>query len=237
MSARRVPTLFVDAVATSRLQAQIAAVVAPVDACVTVDVRSKPLVRINAGRPLAGASTQKLLVAAAALRVLGGDHRFTTRVVSAGTLDDGALDGDLVVVGGGDPVLTTATDPGAAATPLSDLADEIVRAGVARIDGALVADDSRYDRERSNPEWTPSAIAEGSSGALGALIVDGGYRDGVPASDPALDTARQLATLLSWNATSRSPAASPAPTMPKRRKPTRSRGSSRHRCRRSSRRC
>jgi len=67
VSARRVPALFVDAVAVSRLRSLLGTVAAPVEACVAVDDRSTPLVRLNSGRPLAAASTQKLLVAAAAL--------------------------------------------------------------------------------------------------------------------------------------------------------------------------
>jgi serine-type D-Ala-D-Ala carboxypeptidase/endopeptidase (penicillin-binding protein 4) len=196
MSARRVPALFVDAVAAVRLRYQLATVVAPVDACVAVDDGATPLVRIKPDRPLAAASTQKLLVAAAALSVLGADHHFTTRAVSTGALDGNVLTGDLVIVGGGDPAITSTTDPISGATRLSDLADAIVRAGITRIDGDIVADDSRYDRERAIADWTPGEIAEGDSGALGALVVDNGYRDGVPATDPALDTVQQLADLL-----------------------------------------
>lgn len=197
MSARRVPALFVDAVAGDRLRKQLATVVAPVDACVAVNDRSTALARINADRPLAAASTQKLLVAAAALSVLHPTHHFTTRVVSKGSIDGGTLTGDLVVAGGGDPVLTTASEPGPDTTPLSGLADAIVQAGITRIDGELVADDSRYDRERAIPDWTAGEIADGDAGALGALVVNGGYTDGAPASDPALDTVQQLADLLS----------------------------------------
>jgi D-alanyl-D-alanine carboxypeptidase/D-alanyl-D-alanine-endopeptidase (penicillin-binding protein 4) len=196
MSARGVPAIFTSAVATDRLRMQLGTVVSPVDACVAVNDRSTALVRINVDRPLAGASTQKLLVAAAALSVLRPAYRFTTRVVSAGSVDSGTLTGDLVVIGGGDPVLTTSSEPGPAATPLSGLADAIVAAGITRIDGALVADDRRYDRERAIADWTPTEIAEGASGALGALVVNGGYSGGAPAGDPALDTAEALADLL-----------------------------------------
>jgi D-alanyl-D-alanine carboxypeptidase/D-alanyl-D-alanine-endopeptidase (penicillin-binding protein 4) len=163
-----------------------------------VNDRWGPLAGINPARPLAGASTQKLLVAAAALSVLGPTHRFATRVVSDAAIQGSEVTGDLIVVGGGDPVLTTASDPSPPATRLSDLADAIVRAGIRRIDGALVADDSRYDRERAVPDWTPSETAEGAAGALGALVVNDGYASGTntPASDPALDTVQQLAELL-----------------------------------------
>jgi D-alanyl-D-alanine carboxypeptidase/D-alanyl-D-alanine-endopeptidase (penicillin-binding protein 4) len=196
LSPRRVPALFVDAVAASRLRAQLFTVLAPVDSCVAVDDRSTALARIDVETPLAAASTQKLLVAAAALSVLGPDRRFTTRAVSTGAVSNGVLDGDLFIVGGGDPVLTSTTDPGPVATHLADLADEIARAGITRITGAIVGEDSRYDSERAIADWTSSEIAEGSAGALGALVVNGGYQDGVPATDPALDTAQQLADLL-----------------------------------------
>jgi len=76
------------------------------------------------------------------------------------------------------------------------LADAIVRSGVTTINGAIVADDSRYDRQRTVAYWTPGEIAEGDVGALGALVVNSGYRAGAPASDPALDTVQQLGDLL-----------------------------------------
>jgi len=196
VSARRVPGLYVDAVAVSRLRTLLGTVAAPVAACVAVDDRSTPLVRLNSGRPLAAASTQKLLVAAAALSVLGPDHRFATRAVTDGSVQGADLSGDLIVVGGGDPVLTTGAEPSPGATRLSDLAGAIVRAGITRIGGALVADDSRYDRARTVPDWTTGEIAEGDSGALGALVVNGGYHGGTPAADPALDTVQELAGML-----------------------------------------
>ncbi|MAQ92208.1 MAG: D-alanyl-D-alanine carboxypeptidase/D-alanyl-D-alanine-endopeptidase [Rhodothermaceae bacterium] len=49
------------------------------------------------------ASNMKLLTTAAALDVLGPDHRFVTRLSGAGTVAFGTLDGPLVVRGVGDP--------------------------------------------------------------------------------------------------------------------------------------
>lgn len=186
------------AVAVNRLQQRLRGIVAGVDACVTVADRSGRLARINAQLPLAAASTQKLLVSTAALAVLGARHRFITRAVTTAERSGGVLAGDLIIVGGGDPVLTTATDPTAPATRLSDLADAIARTGITRIAGALVADDSRYDRVRAVPDWKPSEVAEGDVGALGALVVNGGYSvDAHTATpNPALDTVNALAGLL-----------------------------------------
>ena len=52
------------------------------------------------------ASTQKLLVAAVALEVLGPEYRFTTAVASPAPID-GEVTGDVYLIGGGDPLLTS----------------------------------------------------------------------------------------------------------------------------------
>jgi len=187
-------------VTLSNLQTHLARIVAPYDSCVTVAGPTGTLTGLDSSRPLAGASTQKLLTAAAALAVLGAEHRFDTRAATVAPLEHGTLEGDLTIVGGGDPVLSTSTAPStptAPNTPLGALADAIVHAGVRRVDGALVADDSRYDRARAVADWKPNYVPEGDVGALGALIVNGGRAaNGIAAVDPALDTVQQLATLL-----------------------------------------
>jgi D-alanyl-D-alanine carboxypeptidase/D-alanyl-D-alanine-endopeptidase (penicillin-binding protein 4) len=203
-SPRRIPQI----IATLTARRQFAASVGGFAArgrCVAVDGPAGPLVRVDATTPLAGASTQKLLTAAAALHVLGPAHVFTTRLVTIAPISGGVIHGDLVLVGGGDPVLASparrarlAADPTTAHTPttaLDDLARAVQAAGVHRIDGAIVADDSRYDTLR----YLPSLDAEERSdiGPLGALTVDEGITPaGVAAADPALLTAQSLASLL-----------------------------------------
>lgn len=58
-------------------------------------------------RPMPPASTAKTVTAAYALDHLGPGHRFVTRLIATGPLRDGRLEGDLVLAGGGDPLLTT----------------------------------------------------------------------------------------------------------------------------------
>jgi D-alanyl-D-alanine carboxypeptidase/D-alanyl-D-alanine-endopeptidase (penicillin-binding protein 4) len=199
-SPRRVPPLFVTAAAQAELRRALPGVVAPYDACVVVAGPDGTVASLNPDAPLAGASTQKLLVGAAALALLGSAHRFTTRAVTTAPLADGVLAGDLTIVGGGDPMLTTADTPRtpqAPVTHLADLADAIVGAGVQRIEGAVVADDSRYSRDRAVAAWTAADDPGGDIGALGALVVDGGHgADGLATTDPALDTVEALASML-----------------------------------------
>lgn len=209
-SARRVPSLVVDSAGAQRLAAALDAVLAPHDACAVVEQRGKTLVARGDDAPLAPASTEKLLTAAGALEVFGADHRFRTQVVAgAAPGPGGVVAGDLWLVGGGDPLLATPgyrsylsgnprsrLDP---VTPLADLADAVVAAGVRRIDGRVLGDDSRHEAVRYLPSWKPSYRTAGDVGPLGALVVDDGFinpRTRVPASDPAVHAADALAGLL-----------------------------------------
>lgn len=79
-------------------------------------------------RPLAPASVTKLVTALYAFDKLGAEHRFATRLVAAGPVRDGILQGDLVLVGGGDPDL----DSDALATMAQQAA-----ARVGRVQGGL----------------------------------------------------------------------------------------------------
>jgi len=157
---------------------------------------------------LAPASTQKLLVAAAALELLGPSFRFTTTVVAtqhpvAGEVDNAWL------VGSGDPVLSspeytsylallpfTAGQP--VTTPLVSLATQLAADGVRSIPGGIHGDDSLFDRTRFLPTWTQAYITEGDVAPIGALEVDDGLDSWRPVkvtADPAAHAAGVLARL------------------------------------------
>lgn len=53
--------------------------------------------------PLPAASVTKVATSLAVLKKLGPDHRFETKIGYVGTLQDGELNGDLVIEGGADP--------------------------------------------------------------------------------------------------------------------------------------
>lgn len=207
-SPRRVPQPFVDAVGAARLQRALDTAMNGSDGCFRVLSAAGPVASRAAEAPYIGASTQKLFTAAAALAVLGADTRLTTRAVAASDPVNGTVD-RLVLVGGGDPTLTTAefrallaADPktaGAPATPLELLADAIAGKGVQRV-ATLVVDDARHEALRWLPSWPASYRAEGQVGPLGALTVNRGFRTlrprPVPADDPAVLTGDELARLL-----------------------------------------
>ena len=99
------------------------------------------LVDINRMVKLVPASNMKLITTGLALRRLGADFRFETRIAYSGKIEDGTLKGDLYIVGGGDPTTGSNAD---CAEPLGSLfskwAGFISDAGISRIEGRVIAD-------------------------------------------------------------------------------------------------
>ncbi len=139
------------------------------------------LLERNADELFVPASNMKLVTVAAALALLGPDFRFTTTVAAPG-LADGAAEA-LVVRGGGDPTISRAFFHTPLA-PFDSLADSLSAAGLKRVDGPLIVDETRFDSTLVSPAWeagdlrwyyaapvTPLAVLEG---AFPLLVVPGG---------------------------------------------------------------
>jgi len=113
---------------------------------VVAPASGKVLYERNVDLSMNPASNMKLFTSAAAMAKLGPDYRFTTRVLAERKPDaDGVLTGDLVLQGGGDPVLET--------PHLIKLADALKAQGLRRVSGTLRADDYRFDAERLGIAW------------------------------------------------------------------------------------
>ncbi len=208
-SARRAPQPLVYATGGQQLQAALSTAIGP-SACVTVDVGGLAVAGRDSATPILGASTQKLLTAAAALDALGPDTVFETRVVAPAAPNGGLVD-RVWLVGGGDPTLTSAeygaylqtrveTRDVTTTTSLESLADAVVAQGVRRVPGGILGDDSRYDTQRYLPTWRDTYRTEGTIGPLGALTVNDGFStwtpSRAPSTDPALNAATELTRLL-----------------------------------------
>lgn len=160
-------------------------------------VTGSPLLERSASEAVVPASTAKIVTAIAALTSLPADRRFTTRVVA------GVAPGDVVLVGGGDPLLAGAHPlPGEfpRSARLADLAAPLRALGVQRV----LVDDSLFVGPRTGPGWKPTYVSGGDVTPVSALEVDGGRLDkGLHAArtdDPALQAGGQLAALLGVHA-------------------------------------
>ena len=112
------------------------------------------------------ASTFKLLVAVTALQTLGPDYRFETRLEALDEPRDGVVNGDLYLVGDGDPSLTSDILRGGVGT--------LARAGIHAIDGGVVADATAFGGREINPAWEPDDLQYDYAAGTSALSLDGG---------------------------------------------------------------
>lgn len=96
-----------------------------------IDLRTgRTLAQNEPAAQLIPASVSKLYVAMAALKKWGGDYRFTTRVYYTGTIKHHILNGNLILLGSGDPGFSNAQ--------LWLLARRVREHGIRRIDGKLI---------------------------------------------------------------------------------------------------
>ena len=121
----------------------------------------------GARKLLMPASTLKLVTLAAAAEVLGWDHTFETRMFSAGPVDSGRLDGDLVVVGTGDPSID---DWEGAATGLFAIwAGRLKSVGIHAISGRIIGDDRAFGEEGLGAGWAWDDLGTSYATRIGAL--------------------------------------------------------------------
>jgi len=117
---------------------------------------SKTLFEENTEKYFMPASNMKIFTVGAALVRLTPDFRFSTSIYAAAKPDsDGVIKGDLTIYGRGDPSLAAAFNNGDYFKGFNNLADKIVQAGVKRVEGGLVGDESYFtdDAIPSGWEW------------------------------------------------------------------------------------
>lgn len=150
------------------------------------------VIAINPDLRLKPASNQKLLTAVGALALLGRTTRLQTTVAATGSRTGTTLNGDLYLVGGGDPTVKR-TGPHS----LESLATAVAAGGISVVTGALVADESRYDSRRRANGWT-DPVSPTWVGSLSALMVDENrYRiDAGFLADPVADGVERFADTL-----------------------------------------
>ncbi|MEV0283810.1 MULTISPECIES: D-alanyl-D-alanine carboxypeptidase/D-alanyl-D-alanine-endopeptidase [unclassified Kribbella] len=135
--------------------------------------RGKPVFSVGSATPYVPASTLKLLTTVSALDTLGAGHRFATKVVSAAK-------GSIVLVGGGDPLLTIKrqTDPtdyptrASLQTLAASTAKELKAQGITSV--TLGYDASLFTGPPVNAKWQPNYITEGIAAPTSALWVNEG---------------------------------------------------------------
>src|SRR5437588_4978037 len=141
----------------------------------------KTLYEYNSEKLFTPASNTKLFTTAATMALIGPDYRFHTTVETPATVDKrGRLNGDLLLVGRGDPNLSGRTLPFNLRTErktpplqaLENLADQVVQKGVRYVDGDIIGDDSYYAFERYGLGWSQEDLVWEFGAPVSALSIN-----------------------------------------------------------------
>jgi D-alanyl-D-alanine carboxypeptidase/D-alanyl-D-alanine-endopeptidase (penicillin-binding protein 4) len=126
----------------------------------------------NANKFVRPASNMKLYTVAAAFDRLTPDFHFITSVYAKEKLDDGKIKGDLIIYGRGDPSIAARFNNGDYFKGINNLADRIVAAGVKRVKGDLVGDESYFNGDSFGSGWEWEDLQWSYGAPVSALSVN-----------------------------------------------------------------
>jgi serine-type D-Ala-D-Ala carboxypeptidase/endopeptidase (penicillin-binding protein 4) len=131
------------------------------------------LLAINPDKTFTPASVMKVVTTSAALERLGSDFRFRTGVYTDGELQsDGTLTGNLILVGRGDPNLTDPYGELIEEPALEELSKKLHDAGIKKIQGNLIGDDSYFDSASYENGWSAQQLRSVYGGPINALSIN-----------------------------------------------------------------
>ena len=108
----------------------------------------------NSGLRMMPASNMKLITTGAAMHRLGPDFKFETRLAYSGTVSGGTLDGDLYIIGGGDPTIASKDTIALTRDKLFGLWKGFLdKAGIKRINGRVIGDGRYFDGPIEDASW------------------------------------------------------------------------------------
>ena len=123
--------------------------------------RGETLYEVRSDKLFIPASNAKIITTAVALKYLGANYRFATKVFTDGILENEVLKGNLYIKGSGDPKLVT--------EQLWLLVNELRNLPIKKIEGNIIGDDSFFDKKKRVKTWIKNPGAQAYEAPLGAL--------------------------------------------------------------------
>ena len=122
------------------------------DGQTVIDIASRDL--------MVPASNMKLISTGAALHALGGDYRYKTAIGYEGNIADGVLDGDLYIIGGGDPTIASKDSIASPVEHTFALWERMIRdAGINEVSGRVIGlSGDFFSGMNEEPSWMWSDI-------------------------------------------------------------------------------
>jgi D-alanyl-D-alanine carboxypeptidase/D-alanyl-D-alanine-endopeptidase (penicillin-binding protein 4) len=120
-----------------------------------VDLNSGEIVLAhNPKLSLVPASTLKILTSAAALETFGPDHKFKTTFAYTGNISESrTLNGDLILMGGGDPTFLSSRFEKHYKNTLKNMVQEVQNTGIRWINGNIIGDGSYFGLQQIPATW------------------------------------------------------------------------------------
>ncbi len=145
--------------------------------------RRRVLFSYHGDRLFVPASNTKLFTIAATLCRVGPNYRFHTRVEASRAPDSqGRVEGNLILVGHGDPTLSgrlypypnphLKLKPNPPDTAMAALARQIAARGIKSVDGDIVGDDTYFRYQPYPDDWAQDDLMWGYGAPISALAVD-----------------------------------------------------------------
>jgi D-alanyl-D-alanine carboxypeptidase/D-alanyl-D-alanine-endopeptidase (penicillin-binding protein 4) len=141
----------------------------------------------NAGKLFMPASNMKIITSAAALTLLGPEYRYRTTFLTDGEVRDSLLDGNLLVIGRGDPTVSDRMR-GTATTVMDALADSLRAHGIRQVSGSLARVGNAFPDSIYGYGWEWDDLGEYYGAGVDELI----FNEGMAPTKlrPPPDTAR-----------------------------------------------
>jgi D-alanyl-D-alanine carboxypeptidase/D-alanyl-D-alanine-endopeptidase (penicillin-binding protein 4) len=132
---------------------------------VVIDAAGRVIYDDGGSHAVIPASVQKLIVAYAALNLLQPSYRFHTMLAESQAMSNGRLDGDLWLIGSGDPSLRSKDLRAGVAA--------LYKEGLRAIAGGVAIDSSAMQGPEINPRWDPADANEDYQTATSGISIDG----------------------------------------------------------------
>ncbi len=115
---------------------------------------NKVIAGLGSNKSLVPASTMKLVTTATALELLGSGKRFSTYIKYSGEIDSNCvLNGNIYIVGGGDPCLGSERFIKHYGDFINKWANEIIKLGIDSINGRVIGDASIFSEQMIPSTW------------------------------------------------------------------------------------
>ncbi|MBN1302740.1 MAG: D-alanyl-D-alanine carboxypeptidase/D-alanyl-D-alanine-endopeptidase [Melioribacteraceae bacterium] len=143
----------------------------------------------NSQKVFMPASNQKIITTSSALLNLGADFKFTTLVATNGEIEDSLLNGDLIIIGNGDPTLYTKFYESPDQV-FKQWSDSLKARGINHIGGRIIGYDDYFDDQELGQGWSFDYLDAWYAAPIGPLQFNENYIDltitpGIQAGDTA----------------------------------------------------